>query len=348
MAEENENVEVVEETGESSIADDIRNVIETLEGDEPAGGESQEVAGPPSDEAEAAAPQETQEEVQPQEGTEVPESQPKPTHKPPLDWSPQLKEEFGNLPEPVQKAIHEREVTVANLFQNLSQDRRVAHDFNNIVSEFSGLMAAEGVQDPMQGVRGLLVTTAQLAMGNKASKAQKIADLIRHYDVDIESLDQVLSGEALPQQEAQPVSDPRLDYVFNRMQQAEQSSQQHMIYDAQQSIEQFGSDPKNEFFDNVRYDMADFLDVAAQHGQQMTLEEAYDRACALNPDISAVIAQRRAQEQGQTAQAALKNKTNAAASISGVAGRAQPMGDPPEGGSIREILESQIGGEGRI
>ncbi|UQD69214.1 hypothetical protein JEY40_24675 [Bradyrhizobium japonicum] len=47
------------------------------------------------------------------------------------------------------------------------------------------------------------------------------------------------------------------------------------------SIKQFGSDPKNQFFENVRQDMTRLL----QAGAAETLEDAYDKACWANTEI---------------------------------------------------------------
>jgi hypothetical protein len=342
-----QDIEVVEqETADStetvereSVGDDLRHVIETLEAETVEGHEEPQ-------ETEAGAPEETQEEVPAQEARDSEQPAPEPVKiKPPLDWSPTLKQSFKELPNEVQQAIHDREVAVNNVMQQTANDRRMAQEFNNVVGEFRGLMAAEGVQNPLQGVRGLLATTAQLAMGNKEAKANKIAQLIKHYNVDIETLDQALVGEA-PQQQ-QPPADPRIDWMMNQMQQAQQAQQQQVVQGANQTIHEFAADPNNEFFDDVRMVMADFLDVSAKNGQHMSIQEAYDRACASNPEIAQIQAQRRAQQSGMNAEQHLQQKNNAAASISGKASggsSAQPM----EGGSIRDILETLTEGSGRI
>jgi hypothetical protein len=335
---------IEEEQEESSVGGDLREVIDKLEAvtDE----DHEEHAA----EEQAAAPEKTKEEV-PAEAAEKesePVSEPiKSAYKAPLDWGPKLKQEFGKLPESVQKVIHDRELSVNNVLRQTAQERRTAQEFNTIVSEFRGLMAAEGIQEPLQGIRGLLATTAQMAMGNQDMKAAKIAQLVRHYGVDIEKLDAALVGEQPQQQQPQPIADPRLDYVFNRMQQAEENAQLNMVQKADSTIHEFGADAKNEFFEDVRASMADFLDVAAKHGQEMSLREAYDRACAINPEISQIIAERNAQHRGQTSAEHAAQKANAASSISGRSG-GMTGGADVEGGSIRDILESQFSQTGRV
>jgi hypothetical protein len=54
------------------------------------------------------------------------------------------------------------------------------------------------------------------------------------------------------------------------------------------NIEKMASDPKFEHFADVREDMADIIDLQAKKGVYLTLEQAYTRAIAMNPDISQV------------------------------------------------------------
>ena len=160
MADQAEHVEELETEKPDSVGDDLRDVINKLEANV---AEDDEIY---AEEEQAAAPEKAEKEVSAEatekEGEPVPEfvaKQPKSKLKAPVDWGPKLRAEFSKLPETVQKAIHDREVAVNNVFQQTAQERRVAQEFSRISTEFAGLMAAEGVQDPLQGVRGLLMTS---------------------------------------------------------------------------------------------------------------------------------------------------------------------------------------------
>jgi hypothetical protein len=113
-------------------------------------------------------------------------------------------------------------------------------------------------------------------------------------------------------------------------------------HQAVQSIHEFGADPKNEFFDDVRMVMADFLDMAASRNQQMSLQEAYDRACALNPEIAQIMAHRRTSQGVRSNQRKIAQKAAAASSVTGrrVASGSDEKGDDL---SIRESLERSFG-----
>lgn len=336
---------------ESSLEEDLASVIDQMDLED-GPGEEEETHRPEAEPEEAEAEAEVPAEEAPEGEPEQPE-QPAVRLKPPIDWSPSLKNEFKNLKPEVQQAIHQREVAISNVLQNTAHERRLAQSFNNVVNQYRGLMAAEGVQDPLQGVQGLLMTTAQLAMGSKQQKAAKIADLIKHYSIDIETLDTMLAGQYQPNQEdnrLEQMLNQRLapvDQLLQQLNQQRQYQYQQVENDAYQTIEQFGSDPNNEFFDDVRLAMADFLDVAAQRNQQMSLQEAYDRACAMNPEIAQIMAQRRSGQMAQSQSQRLAQKRGAASSIRGTraSGGATASAD---GDSIRDILESQLSGGGRV
>lgn len=332
---------------QKTIAEDLEAAVEQLGLEETHEEESPEVAA-----EEVVATEEVPAEEAPVDAPETPE---KPVGKvetakikAPVDWGPKLRQEFAKLPPHIQEKIHSREIEVSNVLQQTARERRTAQQFGQVVSEFRGLMAAEGVHDPIAGVRGLLSTTAQLAMGNQQTKARKIADLIKHYNVDIQTLDALLAGEAPPQGgQFEQLLEQRLAPVNQLLQQIEENKRNQMYQTHQmatQTVSEFKSDPKNEFYEDVRLAMADFLDYAAAHNQPLTLQEAYDRACAMNPEIAEVIMQRRAAGRGEVSAGHAAQKKRAASSVSG---RKSGVEDE-SGGSIRDALKSAMGQSGRI
>jgi hypothetical protein len=81
------------------------------------------------------------------------------------------------------------------------------------------------------------------------------------------------------------------------------------------SIKQFGGDPKNQFFENVRLDMTRLL----QAGSAESLEDAYDKACWANPEIrNLLIKQQAVAASDPSAKAAAATQARAASkSITG-------------------------------
>ena len=197
-------------------------------------------------------------------------------------------------------------------------------------------------------IQGLMETAAMLQMGTPQQKAQKLADMVQHYGIDIQALDNALSG--------QPIADPQqtqleklleqklapMQQFMSTVQQTQQQSQQQVQQNAQTEVSTF--EQNAEFIGDVRNDMADLLDMAAQRGQEMTLQQAYDKACAINPEISAIMAQRANDEKikGNSQQA--RNKRYAASSIRGNQ-VGMPSNPEPDSimGAINQAWDDQVG-----
>ena len=110
-----------------------------------------------------------------------------------------------------------------------------------------------------------------------------------------------------------------------------------MAQEAQGEVERFLD--RAEFGNDVREDMADLMETASKRGQNLTLEEAYKKACLLNDRVRTVL-QGRLQAQGaqQQTQAAQRAKA-AAVSVSGAAPKGalqQPSTD------VRSAIEAAI------
>ncbi|MCP4450103.1 MAG: hypothetical protein GY809_01470, partial [Planctomycetes bacterium] len=178
---------------------------------------------------------------------------------------------------------------------------------------------------------GLFNTVAQLRMGSQAQKAEAVAGLIQHYGIDISTLDNVLVGNQTeaPNAEMERMLDQRMapvNQLMQQLQQVEQQKNQQTQNEAAQTIKNFA--PSAEFLDDVRGDMADLIDLAAKRGQSMTIEQAYEKACQLNPQVSEVLEQRKAQEALTGRTASLQGKALASSSLNGRRGGAPSTGGP--------------------
>jgi hypothetical protein len=120
-------------------------------------------------------------------------------------------------------------------------------------------------------------------------------------------------------------------------QQFQQQREMQVQQQAVNEVEQFLS--QVEFGSDVREDMADVLEMAAKRGQSLTLQQAYERAVAINDNVRSALSQRQKlngmQQQTQAAQRAKA----AAVSVSGAA----PMGAlRQEPTDIRSAIEAAI------
>ena len=91
---------------------------------------------------------------------------------------------------------------------------------------------------------------------------------------------------------------------------AQNQMQQNTETQVGEEITQFSQ--SHEFFEDVRLDMADLLDMASNRGRQMSLEDAYNQAISMNPEISAIIQKRKDASIAQTHQQTVQAKEEAA------------------------------------
>jgi hypothetical protein len=231
--------------------------------------------------------------------------------------------------------------------EQTSSQRHLAEQFIRTCEPYQALMQAEGVQHPLQAVDGLLKTTAVLQMGTPGQKAQKLAELFSHYGVDLNLLDQALAGQ-LPdesQQAPAPVNDPRIDWMMQQMQAAQQNQNHQVNQQAAQSVNEFAA-TEPEFYESVRYVMADELDLAAAQGRSLSIEDAYNSACWKNNEIRGIL-MKRENEKALGVGGGMTGKRNAASSVTGGKAGDTSQSDV-ENMSMRELIAAQFEGDQRI
>jgi len=246
------------------------------------------------------------------------------TEKPPLDWGPGVREEWKKLPDSVKKHLHERDQHVNTMLQDGAQHRKMGENFINLAAPYKAVMQAEGIDNPLQAVDGLFKTVGALRMGSQADKANTIARLVNVYGVDITALDNALVGntqandidpvEAMIDKRMGPVNE-----LLNQFNQSRENAGNQEQARVDQDIGQFSQTA--EFFEDVRNDMADFMDVAAKNNVPLTLKQAYDKACAMNPEIASLVSRRTSDKTLLSNSKTMAKKTNAASSI-----RSRPSG----------------------
>ena len=223
-----------------------------------------------------------------------PAAKPQAGEGPPVGLSPSAREAWKDTPKAMQAEIAKREADFAKGIQQYAENAKRAEGMDRVLQPYQQYLAMNG--GPGQTISTLLQTGAGLQMGTPVQKAQLVAGLIQQFGVDINTLDNLLVGKT-------PKEKPQ-DAVQRAVQQAIQPYQQQMeqfkAMQAQaaqaqqgavtQEVNDFAS--THEFYRDVRGDMADLLDMAANRGQQMTMEQAYNKACALHPEISNVLASR--------------------------------------------------------
>jgi hypothetical protein len=259
------------------------------------------------------------------------------------------REHWAQTPPQVREYVAQREQQMQQWAREVAPLRNAGQAFLQAIEPFRMTIQAEGV-DPLTAVSNLMQVGTTLRFGTPAEKAQVIAQVVNSYGVSVEALDAALVGAAPPdggspvnvQAEVQRALQPLLSYAQQRQYAEVQQTQEQ----AAGELEQFASDPKHEFIDDVRMLMADMIEVADRQRQNLSLQDAYDRACSLHPDVSKVIMARRQGASAQQLTAAAQRARSAAVSVRGTA----PVGNPggPEPSSIRESIEAAIEAHSRV
>ena len=237
--------------------------------------------------------------------------------RPPQSWKPAAKAKWNDLSVEVRQEISRREREMERGLAETAQGRKFVKEFHEAVAPFANRYRAANMS-PVQAVRGLMYADHMLSSAPAAQRAQFMAKMISDYGIDVQLLDAALSGtleeRADPRnqireelrQELAPIRD-----VLQRQAEVEQQAQQRAAVKLQQEIEAMSENTeKYPFFDMVRDDMADILEIQSKKGLSLSLDQAYTRAVAMNPEASK---QATAQQQNQKAQRAIA----ASASVSG-------------------------------
>lgn len=192
----------------------------------------------------------------------------------PHGWSVAAKAAYGELPETVKEAIAKREEEVSQGFARYGGLKQYAE-----IAERNGTTLAQAVNDYAKiedGLRrdfvsGIDAINARFGI----NPVQFIQAYAARHGVDF-------TGQQTAQAGYQPPHvDP--DAIIQRATAA--LEEKFAVRESQSAIEQFKNDPQNQYFENVREDMA----VLLQSGKAKNLQEAYDRACWMHPEIRAIL-----------------------------------------------------------
>lgn len=224
--------------------------------------------------------------------------------KAPVSWKPAAKAEWAKLPMDVRQDVLRREKEMQQYISQNDHHRKFTEGFGKVVQPFMPLIQAQG-STPLQAVKNMMVTAAGLAQGNTEQKARIVAEIIGNYGIDIQTLDKILSGNPPPpsSNRGNASVDPALlnmlqpiQGFMTEVQQAKQRNEERKQKEAEEAIEKASVKP---FFDDLSADIADVMEISAKRGIELTVDEAYEKALALNPEVSKLVASQRAQEQAR-------------------------------------------------
>jgi hypothetical protein len=263
-----------------------------------------------------------------------------PALKPPSSWKPQVREKWNTLPREVQEEITRRESDNLRLIGSVGQKIKFADEIGQHLAPFSERLNANGVP-PQAFAADVFKSINTLANGSMQDKIEVACNILQTYGIDLRQLD-----AALTQRLSAPPMDPRVmqaqraaAQAQSRVQQYESQFQTRAVESANQTLDQFAADPKNEFFDDVRDMMADLLET----GRAATLDESYTAACWANPDTRKILLQREAEARAsQRGQRAVVARQASSAIAGGIPRGGALMSTAAPEMSLRETIAAAI------
>lgn len=235
--------------------------------------------------------------------------------KAPQSWNAAERAHWEKIPPEVRAVIQRREEEAHRGITQLGQDASFGKKLRDVITPYLPIIRAEG-GDEAGAVRDLLQTAYVLRTANADQKVQLFRQLAGQFGVDLSA-----AAQGVPQVDPQ-VQALRQELAQVRGHQAAVQQQQHQQVEvqAQQVIDAFAADPKNEFYDQVKPLMGQLL----VSGQAQTMQEAYEQACWATPGVRSTLTQRQTAEadakRAAEAKAKADAKRRAAGSVQGSPG----------------------------
>lgn len=275
-------------------------------------------------------PAATQQEGQAQPPATGPDAAPAEDDRAPSSWTPSVAQKWGELPPEVRAEIQRRETDYHRGIEQYKHGATIAQEVERTLQPYMQNIQAAGVH-PLQAIDKLMQADHVLRNGAPEQKAQYLAQIARDYGVDL--------GQVQPL----PPVDPHVQQLMRenqQLQQFQQTVQQQQQQAVMSEIEAFRANPANAHFEAVKEDMS----ILLQSGRADSLQDAYDKAVWMRPDIRQTLVQKQsANAQQQQAEAARRRRAQTAAG--GVKGSAPSKTTTPQHDDLRSALEAAFDGE---
>jgi len=259
--------------------------------------------------------------------------------KAPQAWGATRDALWAKTPAEVRSVIAKREAEIQQGMSQAGRIRQVAEEYHQVIMPFENIIRSMN-STPREAITNVMQTATALIIGTQEQKCAVITEMVQRYGVDLPALDKMLT-EALQKgggklthiggnPAPQPL-DPRLQPLFalaERLTAADGQKHQRLTEEATTEINKVASE---QYYEDVKMDMADIMEISAKHGKVMTIQEAYAKACQIHPEIGKLVAQPTAKPANTVARA-----RRAASSVRGA------PGGPSTGGNLsrREQLEA--------
>lgn len=240
-------------------------------------------------------------------GAKAPPAQAAPDAGPkaPQSWPVAVREHWKALPPEVKAQVDKTEREVRRVLQETAGARKVAAELEKTLTPYKPFMRGT----PIQEIDGLFKTAALLRTGDDETRAAIAANILTNFRVPLKRLAEILgatgapTGEgeetqppprAAPQPQPQDLRDPRFDQFMGTLQQRAQAAKEARKQRHLAELKSFAESGKAEFFYDVMPQMEIVQAAAQRDGEELSVEELYERACILNKSVRPLWEQRRA------------------------------------------------------
>jgi hypothetical protein len=210
----------------------------------------------------------------------------------PQSWKGDAKKVWAELPLNVRQEVIRRERDATRILQESAEVRQKVETIQSTLAPHMDRINAMYQGNPITAINNLLGVERILVNGDPVAKVNLVANMIKHFGIDLVSLDKALVGEA-PSPEVQQQSNieklleqklaPFQQFIQSQ-QQREQQYRQQTEQEVAHTVETMASDPNFPYFNEVRTDMADIIEMYARRGVTVSLEDAYSRAVRINDE----------------------------------------------------------------
>lgn len=261
--------------------------------------------------------------------------------KPPQSWGVARDNLWAKVTDPeVRAVIAKRELEIQQGMSRAGNIQRVAEEYAGVVKPFENIFHSMGVT-PRQAIHEVMTTAAGMIVGTQQQKADIMAEMFSRYGVDIGMLDEAITrrikNPQQPQQQqpqhqappawAAPLIDMQRQFQANM---AQRETQQREAASAE--IQAMESKP---YFGDIKEDIADVMEIAGRRGVVLSLEQAYQKAIQLNPQVSKLVQGRQSTTTASEAGRTLASARRRASTVRGAPSSASLSGKPA---SRREAL----------
>lgn len=260
-----------------------------------------------------------------------------PPRKAPSSWKPEaqtawLKADKGEplTPEEIKLLALEAERREGDFHKGVSEFKthsERARAYDQVIAPYQATLKQLGMDAPT-AISKLLQADHTLRTADPVTKAAYLRGLAQQYGVDLEQTPQVDQYTQNLLYELQNLRQQQMMWQNNnQMREHEQVGQ---------TLAEFGSDKPH--FEAVRNDMADLLEA----GKAASLQEAYEKAVWLNPDVRKTLIENERAEAFKKVEAERQAQRAKSAAVSVKGSSPSTVGAQQLKGSLRDIIAAQV------